>query len=688
MKKILLATAISSSVLSAGVSAYVPDFTFGSPQYLVPMSDRYKNSKFAYTQSRISRSTIIQRGLSQNPKVEPISESSNLLHTWWLQAESDGTISFEGSSRSYVLCPDNVTTVNCTWEAEDIDGIYFRLKDPTSSQYLTLQDDNSVILSTVANNKSAWKLVDYHQRRTNTLEDNSLQNFISTNPKSPNVPLHKQNDTYGTYNDYQTNNFDWTKTDLPFVRYPDGQPHETLISNAAYEFHSGRYPFSADQADKTTLPDVQPESGWELIKANMGYYMPKEGQAITPVETAPYSIPHIILYNRITGKLRVLAYYDASANIYNSAVIELAHSGENDRVATNLFSPYKSEPINKQGSPTKVTSTVRLHSLDDSQWIFADFEMGYDPCTSCYASALKVTITPVASGELALTGRSLANSVPVRDSNGIVDSNFLTSYLNQGGIDTNVGATTFNTYQALYDEFKDQTDFAKAVYAGGNGWSPRSKEAIALNKISSILGAAASAAGAIPDPGLSAGSAAALGFMGGIASTANFSQGSLLDGITLPPPMPTLVFGELSLRGSVDFEGVIEPTTIEMPGSLNAKDKPEIDRNGAYPTYNEELGVFSLISMPVVTLHPSVSGWEPDDDYKCISTIVQWIDIGPVNACEVEDVYGDLLYTLNPASGWHPEEVDVFVAIETVTNGEVETTSEFVPIEQLSLIHI
>ncbi|WP_255907076.1 hypothetical protein [Vibrio coralliilyticus] len=370
-------------------------------------------------------------------------------------------------------------------------------------------------------------------------------------------------------------------------------------------------------------------------------------------------------------------------------------------MATNLFSPYKSHPLNRAKSPTRVTSMAKLIANEDTQWIYGDFEIGYDPCTSCFSSALDVLITPIASGDISLTGRSLANSVPVRDSNGMVSDDYLTSYLLETGVDQQVGATTFRNYQALHDMFKNQEDIAHAIYSGGNGWSPNSDAAFALNKVSEFLGGAG---GVSPEPI----SKTVLNGLSSLTKFANFSRPSVLTGLQLPPPMPTVVFGELSLRGSVEFMGNTDKITIEMPGSLGAKEAPELSPNGSYPTYNEELGIFSLITMPTLSLsNPNQRMAIRDNGYLCVtfSSKCQLSGVGLSMTVEypfewdfrssnwnwkASNVYkgsiGELLYTINPASGWSPEDIEVFVAAERVTQGLDGVwrsyTSTFVPIEK------
>lgn len=670
---------IAIHIITAGAfsSAYanepfIPSYEFGSSYHLVPYKDQYRDARFTYTQRKTSQ------GIRLDPQVESIDNPAFNRNTHWWLIDHDGKVKFTGINANYVLCQG----ATCEWEAEDVDGKYFRLKDPASGQYLSLQDDMSVTLSSTVDENSNWRLVSAtdHSRYKNH-SYNLKRNFISTNPSNPNVPSEKRNNLYGTNNDYQTNRFDWTQVNLPLVEYEHGQPIEVgPVVNPGYHHYLGRYPFAADPNNLDTLPDMQPQHGWELIKANLGYHMLIDGETETPFESQPYPMPYIILYNRLSSKLRVLAYYDSSPSIYNSAVIELSHSGTSERVATNLFSPYQSHPVNRSEAPSKVSSMAKIIANEDRQWIYADFEVGYDPCTSCYSSAINVKISPIAEGRIELTGRSTAVSVPVRDSSGMVSDDYLVSYLARDGVDEQVGATTFRSYEALYDQFKDQTDFATAAYSGGNGWSPNSDEAFALNKVSEFLGVAG---GVSPEPI----SKSVLGGLSGLTKFANFSRPSVMEGIELPPPMPTVVFGELALVGSVQFSGNTDSIVIENPGSIRAKDAPEVSSEGSYPTYNEELGVFSLITMPNMYMGKWYDSEEvtiSNDGYTC-TLIHHWWEDGP---CQIRSNLlsgagvGDILYTINPASGWHPEEIDVFVAVERIQNGKLFRTSQFVPIEK------
>ncbi len=512
---------------------------------------------------------------------------------------------------------------------------------------------------------------------------------ISTNPDSPVIPVDKQNTSYGTNNDYQTNVFDWTNVKWPWVSYTASSNPviEPPLVSPFYLDQLNRYPFSSSQYSSGILPDMQPDGGWELVKNNMGFYMLKGGNSNEVFPQKTYGVPHIMLYNKKTAKLRVIALYDAPTSLYHSVAIELSHNGQNNRVATNLFASYGGSPLDRTPSTLKAVAIAPLIANEDKQWIFADFDLGYDPCTSCYESVLTLKVTPITNGDISLTGRSTANAVPVRDSQGMIDSNYLTSYFSESGTDDNVGALTFKSYDALYNEFKDHEDFATAVHSEVD-WSSSSESAKAIAKTSKALSTVASSS---PEPI----SKAVLSTLSGIFDFANFSKPAKLEGFEVPPPMPSVIVGEMALRGSVTFEGNIDATHIATPGSLNAKDAPEFSPTGSYPTFNEELGIFSMVTLPRIVVDSFGSSIE-DSGFRCISTR-SW-DGAPLG-CASRKLEGQPYYTINPVSGISPSDIDVYVALErtadsyrkkTNTPPHVETgydlryLSNFVRIEDIS----
>lgn len=681
---------LAKQVSSMKILKSLETFDLTKAYHLVPNKDHTLLSRFGI------ESVYATRHRKDTAKIGLLKERRPSQQWKIFRSHADGTLTWQDQNGQNLclISPSDVDLVSlpdspqCRWQVETVGDNLFRFKNKYYKQYLTMVDGQAVELRSVAEDAGLWKLkladeVEYddsYQRK---------QARISTNPDSPLVPVDKRNTDFGTANDYQTNIFDWRVIKWSYVGYVgSSNPTEQVpLRSPFYQNALERYPFSAPENSQDKLPNMQPESGWELVKHNLGYHMLKGGQANVPFTQKTYGLPYVMLYNRYTGKLRVVALYDHSPGTFNTAAIELSHNDRNGRVASNLFAPYGSAPLNRTAGSTKVTAMVALIAIEEKQWIYADFDLGYDPCTSCFESVLTVKISPVQNGETSLTGRFSGNSVPVRDSNGFVDSNYLTSYFNDSGLDTQVGASSFKSYQALYHEFKYQSDYATAVYNEKN-WSSSDPSAIALKKAGEALDVLASTS---PEPI----SKAALSTLSSIFGFANFSAQTKVIGFKLPPPMPSVLVGEMALRGVTSVLGNSDSVHIVTPGSLNAEQALEsssFSSNGVYPTYNEELGVFAMVTVPSIGVKASVGkvpykngtvvdaswGKISDDGFSCYHTRTKYIRYG----CLPTKITGDLYYTLNPNTDLHPSELDVFVAIETLVNGRHERITETVPIEK------
>lgn len=471
---------------------------------------------------------------------------------------------------------------------------------------------------------------------------------ISTNPTASFIPNYKSNASLGTDNDYQSNTFNWKEKYWQVAEYTaSSNPMISQVLSPFFQHALNRYPFSKPSSGEGS-PDFLTEQGWELIQSNLGFSMKKEGIDQKVREQKTYGYPYVMLYNKNSGILRIVALYNHSPSIYNTAAITLEQSSESNMVANNLFAPYTQQTLSNSSESSRrgksITSLVKLISNEDKQWIFADFTMGYDPCISCYESALKLSISPIASGETSLTGRSTGISIPVRDAQGLVDSDYLIGGLD--GLNNNIGAVTFQSYQDLYNEFKDHKDYASVVYEEKSGASS-SEVRTGLKKTGEALSAINAAN---PEPI----SKAIIGFVAGIFDFANFGTPPKIEGIELPPPMPTVAVGELALSGTVTFTGHSDVISIAAPGSLSSNNKPELQtsEDASYAVYNEPLGLFSIV--------------EVDNERR---------DVGPQANCAADPIRNHIpctmfehglgfYYTINPRSGLNPKDVDVYVTID------------------------
>lgn len=496
---------------------------------------------------------------------------------------------------------------------------------------------------------------------TEVCEDFSTTSFIRTNPSQPipSVDIPKP---------YRVNTFDWTQSTFPF-RYGNTVSTYQTPGTKLNPFWSTDYALAKLFAHGP-YSDFYPEDGWELVGRNFGYLM-RPGQMSFPV-TAPDLIcpngdtkfSYFILYNRYTAKLRVFATIPHGySNNADSVLVTLKFEDPGSMSA--LLSPSASlgQPLDQKSAITQITAKCFAPGSEDD-FIFADFIMGYDPCTCHYPSNLNITFETFSSGRITLTGAGYGVIKSLLE--GYDDGNFINKYyqanLNSGEPGSFIASQVGEMYARYMEEAQSKNDFTAAaafkVLSVASDVGAELAGAYLTGGSTLVTKAALSAT--VPNEGRHTVSSEtnekaegmtvekALGIS---SKLFEYFSGSLESDKTTEM-LPQVLEMEMKLQGTVSHHSDIDHMTISLanPGSLGSEDKAEC---GTYalpgdpvpslrPTYNETLGIFSLKNTPKIDL---------TYNYKVVPNPFTLEDYIGYDVELMMKLTNNLEYFLNPAAG-------------------------------------
>ncbi|UII19170.1 T9SS type A sorting domain-containing protein [Fulvivirga ligni] len=450
------------------------------------------------------------------------------------------------------------------------------------------------------------------------------------------------------------NTFDWTQTKWP-IRYQDNgvQTDEVFSpfyqSGTFYNSISARY--NSSNGQYMGGEDFSNQEGWELIKADLGY------NANGTVRPQAPLLPYVMLYDRVAGIIRVMAYTKNEGEA-NQLILSLS---------TNNSEGYKPKMwggMAQFASLDKVVTSafsqpITFYSSSGRQWYFADFHTEFDPCVCFFESNFSLSIYKETRGDLSIIGKLSGGSLPAGTEEydqwadhredylmGVMDNDY-------SGLENSLGTTVFNQYDQ-YD-MRDYSDDINGILVGsdvqdwekeaaklewegtkqqGNAQIKGGRFMIAEGSATIAEGVAtmvpttfyadwgkdAAVGGAIVAQGIAQIGQGASAIVEGkgtlkIASAQKLYYDDIKDrtkyddqdiNLTAPPPRPHVIFGDLALKGTLtiqtqmlrDGDGI-----IVTPGGKNPCTGPGCEwynngTLGATPLYDKPLGNYNLLNQP------------------------------------------------------------------------------------------
>lgn len=218
-------------------------------------------------------------------------------------------------------------------------------------------------------------------------------NGTTTNPANP-IPLNAG---------FKTNSFNWMSPLL------NASNNSNYVANSPLSnFFNYPNPFYQSFILGTNS-DYYPQDGWELIKRDFGKLA--DGNTNPVRKPGPY----MILYNKYSGKLRVIAAFPGLAaqqaiNVTLTTISATANTSKSASAVLNFHNDI-AQPMDQPSSVTQVTSPASYPG-SDYNFFMADFQTAYDVCTCKFESALRVEFSTVNTSTAQLFGRILGTVNP------------------------------------------------------------------------------------------------------------------------------------------------------------------------------------------------------------------------------------------------------------------------------------
>ena len=564
-----------------------------------------------------------------------------------LRKKSDGKIYlFNGPNRELVTTlsantpvilgleyPDKLvaTQNNIRFELTGVPVTYFSESTLTNvSRLLTTLDQGAIDIAYIPDNVNFGNNF-----------GSKLPNSSTTNPDFP----------YNAADPAFVNSFDW-RTQNYNIRVKNNNLVQNLTVTSPFYYSDSSFKGIAAKFNGigkyTGGEDYEPTAGWELIKANLGYKT--DGTLVQDTDVSEF--PYFIMYNRYDRTMRVFLFV-SNPTIANKLQVSLDVTTD-----TGLAQPLPNGQLIRKPvlwstflqfkalndptlNPATYSKMFPLNSSTSGQFYYADYVMNYDPCIAFFESSISLNAKKITSGDLAIVGKSIGGTVPAGSAEYTElltkSSDYLVGTLNtpfeeQANTIGDISLKNLKDFNA-----KPFTNDIKGKLVGSpiEQWE---KDVAILNVTSQTLQATGTLAQGAIQIGFGGAKIGAAADITGItsnvvdgakdvalgAATLVVGAGQVLGAVaaglqydaikdktkrddqdielTAPDPRPNLVFGELSLKGSLSIStGLFNNAFITTPGSKNSNLAPEMYNNGtkgARPLYNEAMGGINLLSKP------------------------------------------------------------------------------------------
>jgi len=220
------------------------------------------------------------------------------------------------------------------------------------------------------------------------------------------------------------------------------------------------------QSGLITDRDYHWEDGWELLWMNLGY-LPDEssigGPHVTgsPFEGNNYSatpdnIPYIIIYNRYRGIMRLVANVWDNRIKHQDLQVKIIQSGGIGNITGIL------RAIENYDRPLSMPSNVlgsispRFQSVLFNQWMVADFQMAYDPCTCISQGKFDIEFRQFSSMDIEMIGREISATHEINESNYTQNDFMNLSDINTGNYEP--GTMIYRSLEDMIDEYQTKLD--------------------------------------------------------------------------------------------------------------------------------------------------------------------------------------------------------------------------------------
>jgi hypothetical protein len=352
-----------------------------------------------------------------------------------------------------------------------------------------------------------------------------------------------------------------------------------------------------------THRDYHWEDGWELLWMNLGYL--PDGTSIAGPHAAgspfngnnysatPDNIPYFIIYNRYRGTLRLVAnVWDNRIKHQNLQVRIIQTGGTGNLTGILRAVENYDRPLSMTTNTAQVISP-RFQSVRFNQWMVADFQMAYDPCTCISKGKFDIEFMQFNEMDVDIIGREISFTQQIDESNYTLNDFMNLSDLNPN--EYKPGTMIYRSLQDMISQYRDKLDKYDQEM---NDYNSVGNQLIrqALNQGENILGVF------LPDSLEKANIGKNL--KKAFAKGLDFAAMEFLPKHALnkpaKPTTPSATYSETAFKGTIGSTYVDAVGPLYMPGTFPASYggvQPALTPFN-YPAYNEVLGQFALLQKP------------------------------------------------------------------------------------------
>lgn len=461
-------------------------------------------------------------------------------------------------------------------------------------------------------------------------------NGITTNPTAP---VNVQQPSYLNY-------FNWATLNTNYAINSTCSPNTSTPN-----------PFQSNQLELLPLSltkDNKPVDGWEMVAYNLGFDNNNILLSAKPEHT------YIMLYNKYTGKLRILLKWCRNIN-YNGALLRLEFTPGYQSNLLDMSNDEKAMDTPHITNPS--ISTVLKFYNDNNSWGYADFKLNYDPCTCAFSESSRLALYTelITKSSVALTGKLSGTITSIDNGTGTAnaDGNFwkTADNINNKMMQAHKGVQSFaDNYTKIYKNLSDGGVTVNAITQIGNFLNNNSFMKAGLKAL----------------PYVSEGVKFLTGLFGGG------------DANETPQPLqlaPMSVNLDVKINGTITTSDPMHNVTIGLPGSQQQNALPGIP--GGQPLYNETLGVFALLNHPVMYYTDEIATKKAftnryfgdvknSQTGQFIPAYIEGQESFNFNYKNYK-LSGDVLkYAINPASGLTLQDAEIIVMVEYEKNAFVD----------------
>jgi hypothetical protein len=438
-----------------------------------------------------------------------------------------------------------------------------------------------------------------------------------------------------------------------------------VLNSPFWQYNNPRTQIFINQWALNNRIDNLPEDGWELIHQDFGYTdngMPR-GVSPTPGEKVGY--PHLILYNRYRGQLRVFVNIGGISG--NTAKIRLEFVRDDNFIQTSLLDmAYATEiqPLNALDDFRGENSQEKQARLsgwsqyigNTASWYYADFAVKYDPCTCFKESKLYLELEIVKSAKISLKGSingEIIDKASQNDNNTINDGGSSYSIGDIVNTSKQVAEKATQTYNSVSSFTNATIGRLESYHSVGPNVSIAMKEEVEKNKevakaSLNVLDQAINYVGGSVNT--TSKILSAIPYIGAAFSVLDFFTAG---GSSSSPSTPQKVsISPMAMNLTVNLEGEITSTEIQKTFTLwnPGSNIPNLNNvNYEYPYYNHTMGVMNLWKTPRIETHKYYHH-----------------TMGPnYGVLYYTKILDDIEYVINPAAGlsMSPSDLDISASL-------------------------